>query len=125
MKDIKCIISVGEPWNFSCMDGNNTILGSIINIKDDNCCVVKTKPIQYREDVMSDILILSPRTTGDNFKNIYSERIYVNGGAFVGKYSDSLSIEELKSQSTFVIIGGIRINISRINLILSKYFSFR
>ena len=109
MQNTKCIISVGEPWNFTCIDGNNIILGNIINIKSDECCVVKTNLIRYSDVVISDILVLSPRTKGNDFKNIYSERIYINGGAFVGEYSDSLSIEELKSRSIFAIIGSIRI----------------
>ena len=109
MKDTKCTISVGEPWNFSCIDGNNIIFGNIINMKSNECCVVKTKPIHYDNNIVSDILILFPRTKGYDFKNIDSERIYVNGGAFIGEYSDSLSIDDLEAHSTFVIIGSISI----------------
>ena len=107
MKDSKCRILVAEPWDFSCIDGNNIILGSIINLKSDYCCVVKTKPIQYNDNVISDILVLFPRTKGYDFKNINLKRIGINGCAFMGEYTDSLSIEEIKAQSKFVIIGDI------------------
>jgi hypothetical protein len=106
MKNTKYYISVGEPWDFESLDGQNIIKGKILSSKGDNCLIFKSKHLLNFGDINGDILILSPRCIDKNFKNI-EDRVDINGGLLLEEFNDNLTEKELKDKSKFVIIGSI------------------
>ncbi|KGO92211.1 hypothetical protein [Flavobacterium subsaxonicum] len=107
-------IIIAEPWDFESPDGKNIIRGIILSIVNKYLIVFKTdyllnfNGVNGVNGVNGDILILSPRFKDDNFENITTEEIDVNGGVFLGNYDESFDESKLKENSKFVLIGSLK-----------------
>ncbi|WP_026714016.1 hypothetical protein [Flavobacterium daejeonense] len=99
------IITIAEPWDFESPDGKNIIRGTILSIIDSVFLIFKTNYILNFGGISGDILILSPRFKDDNFNNVTSKKISVNGGLFLNDYNTGLEERKLKDNSKFVLIG--------------------
>lgn len=100
-------ISVGEPWEFESHDGQNIIKGSILSVKSNQCLVFKSNHCLKFGEFEGDILILTPRHNGNDFSNLKSELVVVNGSLLLNEYNTKLSDKELKENAKFEIIGSI------------------
>jgi hypothetical protein len=105
-----CHISVGEPWDLTTPDGENIIKGIILRIVSSTCLLFKANyPISVG-DVTGDILVLSSRYSENTFKDFGKDLglININAGLLLNiSDRDSLSEQELKTNSKFVIVGSI------------------
>ena len=107
MKEEKFVISVGEPWNFESIDGQNIIKGSVIEILNDKCLIFKANNCLEFNQAIGNVLILSPRSKDENFNNLSNKSVTINGGLLLLDYNKDLLESELKNNSKFVIIGSI------------------
>ena len=101
-------ISVGEPWNFESKDGQNVIRGNIFRFKNNNCLVFKCNHHLAFGDIKGDVLILTPRHSGNDFSALISGLVVVNGSLLTREYNDMLSEKELIENSKLCIMGSIR-----------------
>jgi len=108
MKQEKYFISVGEPWDFESPDGQNVIKGNIINIKSNQCIVFKSDHCLNFDDIKGNIIILTPRHQDNDFSELASELIVINGSVLLKEYNEKLSEKELQQNAKFEIIGSIR-----------------
>jgi hypothetical protein len=111
MKPKQYYISVGEPWDFNSPDGQNVINGIIIKILSATCLIFRANYILDFKGHLGDIFILYPRYSKSDFAGLENETNYVaiNGNLLVGGFNESMTEEELKDRSAFVLIGSIRI----------------
>jgi len=107
MKQKEFVISVGEPWDFESMDGQNIIKGNVIKILDNNNLIFKCNHNVKIKGVHGNILILSTRYKKDTFSILPCD-VTVNGGV-LSSYSEELSVDQLKSTAHFVLIGSIKL----------------
>lgn len=108
MKQKKFFISVGEPWNFESLDGQNIVRGNILSIKNNQCLIFKTNYYLKFDSIESNILVLTPRHQGNDFSDLPNELVVVNGSLLLKEYDEKLSEKELKENAQFVIIGSLR-----------------
>lgn len=99
------IITVSEPYDFTNSNEGNIIRGEIINIVEDNCLIFKTNNILNFDDIKGDILVLFVRSGNINSFLDFGTRISINGGFLLTEYHSNLSIDFLKENSKFVLIG--------------------
>lgn len=107
-KKAEYFISVGEPWDFESPDGQNIIRGKILSIVSNKCLVFKANHHLKFGETMGNILILTPRYESNDFSDLESELIAVNGGIFLKEYHEYLNEKELRDCAKFEIIGSIR-----------------
>lgn len=107
MKHEKYVISVGEPWDFESLDGQNIVRGGVLSLKSNQCLIFKASHNLKFDDVESDILILTPRYQDNDFSDLLNESIVVNGSLLFKDYG-ALGEKELQENAKFVIIGSIR-----------------
>lgn len=100
-------IIVSEPWDFKVPDGKNIIRGIILLVVNSSLLIFKSDHILNFDGVTGDTLILSPRFKNGNFENIINKEIAVNGGLFLGDYTEELDKSKLKENCKFVIIGAV------------------
>ena len=98
-------ITIAEPWDFESPDGENIIRGIILSIVNSYLLVYKANYLLNFEGVSGDILILSPRLKDENFENITTKGIDVNGGLFLDDYNKNFEESKLKENNKFVLIG--------------------
>lgn len=108
MKEEKYFISVGEPWDFESIDGQNIVGGNIVAIKSNQCLVFKTKHYLRFDGVKGNILILIPRYYGNDFSNLSNGHVVINGSLLLKEYCEVLSEKELQENAQFVIVGSIK-----------------
>ncbi len=99
------IITTAEPWDLESPDGKNIIRGIILSIVNSYLLVFKANYLLNFEGVSGDILILSPRLKGENFENIATKEIDVNGGIFLDNYNKNFEESKLKENCKFFLIG--------------------
>jgi hypothetical protein len=97
-------ITIAEPWDFESPDGKNIIRGIILLIVNSCLLVFKANYLLNFDGISGDILILSPRFKDENFENIATKEVDVNGGLFLANYNNNEE-SELKENSKFVLIG--------------------
>jgi hypothetical protein len=107
MEKEKYVISVGEPWNFESIDGQNIIKGIVLEILNDKCLIFKANNCLEFNQAVGNVLILSPRCKDENFNNLSNKSVTINGGLLLIDYNKDLIENELKNNSKFVIIGSI------------------
>ncbi len=105
MKQEEYIISVAEPWDFECQDGQNIIRGNILSKKSNQCLVFKSNYHLRFGEVEGNIFVLVPRYSGINFSSLGDEKLSFNGSILLSEYSELLGENELFEKSKFVIIG--------------------
>ncbi|HCC17682.1 MAG TPA: hypothetical protein DEP83_03825 [Porphyromonadaceae bacterium] len=98
-------ITIAEPWDFESPDGKNIIKGIILSIVNSYLLVFKANYLLNFEGISGDVLILSPRFKDENFENIATKEVDVNGGLFLDNYSKTYEESKLKENSKFVLIG--------------------
>lgn len=108
MKQEKYFISVGEPWDFESLDGQNVIKGNILKIKSNQCLIFKSNHFLKFGENSGDTLILTPRHKGNDFSELTNDFVVVNGSLLLKAYNEELSEDELKQNMKFEIIGSIR-----------------
>lgn len=111
MKEVEYCISVGEPWDFSGPDGQNIIKGTILKKINSNLLIFKSTFLQILpNNLEGNIFLLTPRYQNDEFSNSLKKLSYitVNVALLRVEYSDKLTEQELKENSSFVIIGSIK-----------------
>jgi hypothetical protein len=102
MKEKKYFILVSVPWDFESPDGQNIIKGNILSIKNNHCIVFKSNHFLQFSGIKGNVLILTPRYSGDNFSNFADEIIVFNGGILLKEYNEQLKENELLENRKFV-----------------------
>lgn len=104
-------ISVGEPWKYEGVDGQNLIVGKIIKILDKNALLFESKNELQFDENRGKYLLLHPRYEKQNLQKDFREgvRTIINGG-LLSDFRENESDEELERRSKFVVIGGLEIN---------------
>lgn len=98
-------IKIAEPWDFESPDGKNIIRGIILSIVNSYLLVFKANYLLNFEGLSGNILILSPRLKDENFENIETREIEVNGGLFFDDYDKNFEESKLKENCKFVLLG--------------------
>lgn len=98
------LITVAEPWNFEGPDGKNKISGKILSIANKYILVFRANHELGFNDVSGNILVLSPRSEADNFDEIETKEVEINGGLLLTDYN-GVEISELENNCQFVLIG--------------------
>lgn len=98
-------ITISEPWDFESPDGKNVIKGIILSIINRCLLVFKANYILNFYGVNGDTFILSPRFKDDNFDNIETKEVDVNGGLLLDDYNEIVQTSLLKDNCRFVLIG--------------------
>lgn len=107
MKNRSYIITVSEPWDFNNSNNENIIRGNIINIVGDNCLLFKAIDVLNFDNIKGDILVLLVRSGDINSFLDFGTTISINGGLLLSEYRENLSINFLKENSKFVLIGSL------------------
>ncbi len=107
MENEKYIITVSEPWDFNNFDEGNIIRGEIVDFVEGNCLLFKSDNVLDFNGLNGCILVLfarfrhiSPLLKSDTI-------ISVNGGLLLSEYHEGLSLDFLKKNSKFVLIGSL------------------
>ncbi|TKC60287.1 hypothetical protein FBD94_15390 [Pedobacter hiemivivus] len=110
MEQEKYFISVGEPWDFNSVDGENIINGIIIKILSATCIIFKANYLLDFEGVSGDIFVLYPRYAEKNFIELKNgvESVAINGNLLIGDFDENENEEILREKSKFVLAGTIR-----------------
>lgn len=108
MKHKNYFISVGEPWDFESQDGQNIIKGQILSVKSNQCLVFKSNYSLKFGEIKGDVLILIPRHKGNDFSDLVSELVVINGSLLLSEFNIELSEKELQENAKFEIVGTIQ-----------------
>lgn len=110
MQQKQYFLSVGEPWNFDSLDGQNIINGRIVKILSATCLIFKANYILDFKGVAGNFFVLYPRHAESNFDDLKNGEGYVtiNGNVLTEEYNENMDEDYLKVNSKFVIIGSIR-----------------
>ncbi len=104
-------ITIAEPWDFESPDGQNVIKGKIVKTIDAKSVVFETIYMLEFKGEKGNIFILSTRQMGCNFYHFKKDGyLSVNIGLFLGTNINDKTLEELESESLFVMIGGLEAN---------------
>lgn len=107
-------ISVGEPWGFTGPDGKNIIIGELIKIVTEKCLIFKSDHEIDIDGIKGSIFILFPRYAGESFSSTIkkNESLTCGIGIYIGPTDEylNMSSDQLKSNSKYVIIGGLHKN---------------
>jgi hypothetical protein len=97
-------IIVSEPWDFMNTDGNNILLGSILRVINEKCCIFQTITPVSIDGITSEILILRPRYRS---QFISEGSLSVNISLLTITYTEAIDEQTLKLNSVFSMIGSI------------------
>ena len=96
MKNRSYIITVSEPWDF-----NNSNNENIISL------LFKAIDVLNFDNIKGDVLVLLVRSGDINSFLDFGTTISINGGLLLSEYRENLSINFLKENSKFVLIGSL------------------
>jgi hypothetical protein len=102
-------IIVSEPWDFVNSDGNNILLGSILRVINEKCCIFQTiKPVSI-DGITSEVLILGPRYRSQFISDFYTGEgsLSVNISLLTITYTEAIDEQTMKLNSVFSMIGSI------------------
>jgi hypothetical protein len=107
--NIQMKISVGEPWDFTGPDGENIVMGSILRIVNEKCCIFKAANPVSIDGITSEILVLVPRYKNEFFNDFFKggKSITINASLLKIVYSEEIDEQTLIMNSDFSIIGGL------------------
>ena len=92
-------ISVGEPWDFKSQYGPYIIKGKIAKVISEKCLLFETNFHLDFENIKSNILVLTQRHEGIDFKNLGQNFITINGGLILPNFNIEASEKEIKENS--------------------------
>jgi hypothetical protein len=101
-------ISVGEPWDFKSQYGPYIIKGKIAKVISEKCLLFETNFHLDFENIKSNILVLTQRHEGIDFKNLVQNFITINGGLILPNFNIEASEKEIKENSKFIITGSLK-----------------
>jgi hypothetical protein len=104
---MKYKISVGEPWNFEGPDGQNCIIGEVIDVLSPTVILFKSDRPQKFEELTGNIFLLSARYVGDSLVSDNGCEGTVGGGLLLTEDYDGRDEAYLSENSKYVLIGGI------------------
>jgi hypothetical protein len=95
-------IIVSEPWDFTNGSNDNIISGRIVKQIDENSIIFESDSYIEIKNQKGKFLFLSPRRNNENFD---MNELSVNCRIMHNNYEDSMSLQQIVNNSTFVIIG--------------------
>ena len=95
-------IIVSEPWDFTNGSNENIITGRIVKQIDKNSIIFESDSYIELKNQKGKFLFLSPRQKNDIFD---MNELSVNCRIIHNNYEDSMSLQQIVDNSTFVIIG--------------------
>ena len=103
---MKYEIIVSEPWDFTNGSNENTISGRIVKRIDENSIIFKSDDYIELKNHKGKFLFLSPRQKFETFdKGEQDAELSVNCRIMHNNYEESMNLQQIVNNSTFVIIG--------------------
>lgn len=102
------ILSVGEPWDFAGPAGQNVIWGNIVRLQSNTCLIFKSAHSLRFAHLTGEVLVLTPRHRGNDFADLATDLVVVNGHLLTGAYAENVAEHQWGNRSAFVLVGSIR-----------------
>lgn len=99
----KCELTVSEPWDYEIPTGGNLIVGHILDIRTKNIMFESEKLTKFDKGQGKSLVLRCRYKEEVDIQTM--RRLTVNGGLLRIPYNISMSEQELKEQSDFVLIG--------------------
>lgn len=105
---MRYVIVVSEPWGFSNGVSENKIYGRIVKRINEKFVIFEAEtPIELKGHKGA-YLFLSPRQNSDSIDIEENGHVSVNGLILHSEYDESMTLQEIEGNSTFVIIGRLQ-----------------